>query len=106
MARHVYRTPQVPVDLWEIASHISQDDRTAAVRFLDAAEETFQQLAISPDLGSRGEFDSPHLLGVLRWRVKGFKRYLIFYRPKDDGVEVIRVIHSARDIEALFANDS
>ena len=26
----------------------------------------------------------------------------IFYRPTDDGVEIIRVIHGARDITTMF----
>ncbi len=35
-------------------------------------------------------------------RLKGFERYLIFYRPLADGAEILRVIHGARDIERLF----
>jgi toxin ParE1/3/4 len=36
------------------------------------------------------------------WRVAGFPNHLIFYRPVESGVEVIRVLHAKRDIEALF----
>jgi len=28
-------------------------------------------------------------------------RYVVFYQPQDDGVEVVRVLHSARDIESI-----
>ncbi len=28
--------------------------------------------------------------------------YTIFYRPIDDGVEIVRVLHGNRDIESLF----
>ncbi len=28
--------------------------------------------------------------------------YLILYRPTDYGVEIVRVVHGSRDIEALF----
>jgi toxin ParE1/3/4 len=31
--------------------------------------------------------------------------YLIFYRPSQTGIEVIRVIHSSRDIEPLLKPD-
>jgi plasmid stabilization system protein ParE len=27
---------------------------------------------------------------------------VIFYVPRDDGIEVVRVLHSARDIGAIF----
>lgn len=45
---------------------------------------------------------SPSLRGMRRSRVENFGDYLIFYRPVDRGIEVVRVIHGARDIEALF----
>jgi plasmid stabilization system protein ParE len=32
----------------------------------------------------------------------GFENHLVFYRPFKDSIEVIRVIHGARDIEKLF----
>ena len=106
MNRVVYRTPQTRFDLRQIAQYIAHDDRRAAIRFLDAAETTFQQLAESPELGSLGEFQSPALSGVRRWRVKRFTNYLIFYRPLADGIEVLRVLHGARDIDAIFDADS
>jgi plasmid stabilization system protein ParE len=27
---------------------------------------------------------------------------VLFYQPIEDGIEIIRVLHGARDIEALF----
>jgi plasmid stabilization system protein ParE len=35
-------------------------------------------------------------------RVRGFDKYLIFYREIADGTEVIRVLHSSRDIAAVL----
>jgi toxin ParE1/3/4 len=29
-------------------------------------------------------------------------RYVVFYMPLDDGVDVIRVLHGSRDIDAIF----
>ena len=29
-------------------------------------------------------------------------RYVVFYRPAADGIEVVRVLHGARDIGATF----
>jgi len=31
--------------------------------------------------------------------------YVIFYRPQDDGIELVRVLHSARDIAAVFRDE-
>jgi len=105
MARHVYQTPQTRDDLVEIAQYIARNDLRAAMRFLDAAERTFEQLAGSPELGARSEFLSPFLAGVRRWRIRKFEHYLIFYRPVSGGIEVIRVLHGARDIDAVFEVD-
>ena len=30
------------------------------------------------------------------------KKYIIFYTPIDDGIEVFRIIHSSRDMDGLF----
>ena len=34
-----------------------------------------------------------------------FGRYGIFYLLLSDGIEVLRVLHSARDVEAVFERD-
>jgi toxin ParE1/3/4 len=31
-----------------------------------------------------------------------FRRYVIFYLPMNDGIDVVRVLHSARDIDTAF----
>jgi toxin ParE1/3/4 len=28
--------------------------------------------------------------------------YIVFYRPLEDGVKIVRVLHAARDIDAAF----
>jgi toxin ParE1/3/4 len=34
--------------------------------------------------------------------IEGFEKYLVFYRPVDDGIEVVRVIHAARDLGSVL----
>lgn len=34
-----------------------------------------------------------------------FGRYVIFYAPVDGGIDVVRVLHSARDVEAAFGDE-
>lgn len=31
-----------------------------------------------------------------------FRRYVIFYLPMNDGIDVVRVLHSARDVDTAF----
>ena len=63
MSQHVKRTPQARRDLSEIAAYIAQDNLSAALRFLDAAEATFASLLNSPELGNIGEFHAARLKG-------------------------------------------
>ncbi len=62
-------------------------------------------LARMPGLGTRDEPDEP-LYAVLRsFPIDRFTRYVVFYRPILDGIEVFRVLHGARDIAGNLAED-
>lgn len=37
--------------------------------------------------------------------ISRFRMYIVFYRPAPDGIEILRVIHGARDIESLAGLD-
>jgi toxin ParE1/3/4 len=92
-------------DLIDLAYYIALDNVEAAYQFLDQAEESFRDLERMPLMGSAREFQDSTLTGIRMWRVKDFPKNLIFYRPIKDGVEIIRVLHSSRDIAGLFAED-
>jgi toxin ParE1/3/4 len=99
----VVRTPRARRDLTEIADYLAEHaHQTVADRFLDAANETLTLLAGNPELGSPWESDNPDLADV-RWHaVAGFPNHLLFYRPTEQGIELIRVLYAARDLEALL----
>ncbi len=73
-----------------------------ALRFLDAAEASFEHLAAMPELGVARDYRDPRLSGVRMWPIGRFENYLIFYRPAARGVEIVRVLHAKRDIGAVF----
>ena len=60
-----------------------------ALRFFQAAEATFAELAAMPGMGHTEDFDNPRLAGMRRWRVRGFDNYLIFYQPLAQGIDVL-----------------
>jgi toxin ParE1/3/4 len=101
----VSKRPQVIRDLIELATYIAEDNLDASDRFLAAAEATFNQLAKMSQIGKLCHFSNPLLAGIRQQAIKGFKKYLVFYRPIDLGIEILRVIHSARDIEAILDDD-
>lgn len=102
MKRTLHRHPKALSDVEESAVYIGQDAPEAALRFLDAVEETLRLLAENPELGPARGFDRSELAGLRFFPVKGFDKHLIFYRPLQHGIEVLRVLHGARDLGAIF----
>ncbi len=100
MMREIYKRPQVIRDLIEIATYIDLENLDASDRFLRAAEETFKQLAQMPRTGKICQFTNPQLLDMRQQAIKNFTNYLVFYRPTASGIEIVRVIHGARDLAA------
>lgn len=92
----VLRTSQAHLDLVETAFRIAGENPTAADRWLDVIDEKCQLLACLPELGRK----RPDLAPELRSLPVG--KYFIFYRPMNDGIQVIRVLHGARDLPLLF----
>jgi toxin ParE1/3/4 len=77
-----------------------------ALRFLQAAEATFAELAAMPGMGRAEDFANPRLTGMRRWRVRGFENYLIFYQPLAQGIDVLRVVYGTRDLPGLFMDEA
>jgi toxin ParE1/3/4 len=83
-------------DLGEIWLHIARDNLDAADKFIHAIVSRFSKLAAMPLIGRQREELSPRL------RSFSVSRYVIFYRPVESGIEVVRVLHGARDFPPLF----
>ena len=95
MAR-ILRRPRASEDVAGIWDHIADDDLAAADRWLDRLDRQLQLLATQPLVGrARNE-----LAEGLRSLPMG--RHVVFYVALGDGIDVVRVLHSARDIGALF----
>lgn len=83
-------------DLEEIWFYIALDNPEAADALLDKIDEQSASLARDPRLG-RARLE---LLDELRSFPVG--NYVLFYRPMDDGIEIVRVLHGARDLPSQF----
>jgi len=99
----ILKKPRVKDDLLEHFEYIARDKVEPAERFLKVAEEAFERLSQMPLTGRRWESELPHLANVRVYPMPaGFRNYLIFYRPIDDGVEVLTILHGARNLEAAL----
>jgi toxin ParE1/3/4 len=95
MSRCHFTTPAYR-DLEAIHDYIAADSAAAAARWIDRLERECQNLADMPGMGRRREELAPGLRGF------PVGTYVIFYREVEDGIQILRVVHGARDIESLF----
>lgn len=105
MNREIIQRPEAQEDLASAFAHIGHDSLDAALRFLAAAEETFHQIAMMPGIGERFPSARPELAGVRRIGISGFRKFQVYYRASDRGIEVLRVLHGARDARRVFGPD-
>ncbi|HQU90824.1 MAG TPA: type II toxin-antitoxin system RelE/ParE family toxin [Pyrinomonadaceae bacterium] len=87
-------------DLWDIyAYYAEQADIAIADEIRDELLGRFRLLAQHRLIGSPRFHIYPEM------RAFPHKKFVIFYLPTDFGVEILRVIHSARDIESMTERD-
>jgi len=86
-------------DLADIWLYIAEDNPEAADTLIDRLYEKFMLLGAMPNAGR----DRSDLVPDLR--SLPVADYLIFYRVTGGGVEIVRVIHGARDMKPLLSND-
>jgi len=89
-------SPEAEQDLVDIWLYIAEDQPTNADQFLERLEEHAERVAEFNDMG----IDRPELASNL----KSFPvdRYILFYRQIENGIELVRVLHSSRDMNLVF----
>ncbi len=89
--------PFVDEDLREIRDSIAQDNPEAARRLMIRLVAAFRLLAARPRLGHKRAD-----LGQRALRVWHVDSYLIVYRDTRQPVEIVAVVHGARDVPTIL----
>jgi len=95
MAR-IARSKPARLDTADIWQYIAEDNPIAADKLIELFDKKLKLAAESPGLGRPRDDLMPGLRSI---RVS---KYLLFYRSVPDGIELIRVLHGARDLPRLF----
>lgn len=85
-------------DLLSIWEYIADDNPTAADRVLDTLDKKMALLAEHPFLGPA----RPDIAPDLRYLVSD--NFVVLYRVLPDVVEIVRVLHGARNLTAIFTD--
>lgn len=92
----VINSPAADEDMTEIWLYIAADNVVAANQFAENIKKTAELIATQPHIGvlraALGENIRSHAIG----------NYVIYYRPVSVGIELVRVLHGARDIPDAF----
>jgi toxin ParE1/3/4 len=95
----VRKLPSAQLDLVDVWLFIAADSPVRADRMLDTIDEKLRLLAESPAIGR----ERPELAAGLRSLPCG--SYQLYYRASADGIDLVRVIHAARDLGTLFHDE-
>ena len=94
----LFVSPDAETDLDDIWTFVASRDALVADRLVDSITNQFELFQTMPNSGrQRNE---------LRAGLRSFPvgRFLIFYQLTEDTVEIVRVLHSARDIPSFFGD--
>jgi plasmid stabilization system protein ParE len=100
--------PWADRDLDDLAYYYAAEETPAlGHRFLLAALDAFALLATQPNIGWHSRLKHTGLKLLRVFRVTSFERVLIFYLPRfylprSDGIEVLHVVYSSRNLQTLL----
>jgi toxin ParE1/3/4 len=95
MAR-VRRRPEAEADILETWDFIADDSVSEADRWIDRLDEKLSLWATQPMIGRSREELAPNL------RSMPFGRYVVFFVPLPDGIDIVRVLQGSRDVDQEF----
>ena len=100
MSRQYRLSPEARRQIDEIGALVADDNVDAALKIYDAFEDAFELLAENPGIGHTREDLTTR--PVKFWSVFS---YLVIYDPESSPLQIITVVHSARDITNLLTED-
>ena len=91
-------------DLLQAHDYLEEQATSAlADRFLMAVERTGEQIRRYSAAGSLFSPRLTSLAGLRWWPIAEFPRYLIYYRVESGLIDIVRVLHGARDAKREFS---
>lgn len=104
MTRRVRVSPSSDRDIDGHIAFIAGEQPEASLRFIDAVATTFDHIARTPGMGSTRNYRNPRLAGMRMIPVSGFEKFLVFYLPTPRTIDIVRVLHAARNVGRVFTN--
>ena len=94
-------TEEAEADLRAIGDYIALDNPDRAVSFVEEIIDRWLKIGHNPSA-----FALVPRYAHLGIRKRNFGNYLIFYRGSEQAVEVLHILHAARDFDAVLLPDN
>jgi toxin ParE1/3/4 len=93
-------TPSASQDLDEITDYLEAERPGTSANLIDTIREKCRLLVQFPEMGRLRDEIAPNVRSILAGS------YLIFYRPTQDALQIVRILHGARDIKNIWNEDA
>ena len=86
-------------DIDDICEYIDRHNTKTASQLFDAIRKKCKLVASFPNMGKSYSKLTPNLRGFI------VEDYIVFYYPKEDGINIARIVSGYRDLESLFLDN-
>lgn len=104
MTRKVRILPAADRDIDEQIAYISRENMDAAGRYVEAVTAILEHIVRMPGMGATRDYRNSRLAGLRMIPVPGFDNLLVFYLVTSRTVDIVRVLHGARDIRKIISS--
>lgn len=94
----VRRSALAEQDYRDVWRYIASDNPDAADRLLRRIDAKLELYALNPSMGTMRDNLAPGL------RSFSMGNYLVFYRAGTDGIELVRLLHGARELKHALSS--
>jgi toxin ParE1/3/4 len=95
----ISKLARAKTDLAEIWDYIADNSEAQADAFIDQIDRKLVLLAENPTIGRMRDELAENM------RSFPFGRYVIFYITTSNGIQIVRVLHGARDLATIFRDE-
>ena len=85
--------------------YVQQFAYEAAARFVEAVNLTADRVLEMPGIGRSERVGSNALAGLRSVAIEGFEEIRLYYLDTHDELKIVRVLHTAREVDGLLEAD-
>ena len=89
-------------DLAEIVAYFDERSDSVSDRFRQGVEKTVRMLCWAPESGTACLFQNPAYADVRVTTIIGYSNYILFFRRLENSLQIVRIVHGARDYDKFF----